>query len=98
MVEKDAALLNAVAEFLESIPALPAFSPEITGSSLETVKNTKVQSRFIETELVAAVGEFMSRVFEELDFKREASNAERFASLYSDRGGTALKTLADRRG
>mmetsp|Transcript_18429 Transcript_18429/g.27490 ORF Transcript_18429/g.27490 Transcript_18429/m.27490 type:complete len:744 (-) Transcript_18429:316-2547(-) len=98
MVEKDAALLNAVAEFLESIPALPAFSSEITGSSLETVKNTKVQSRFIETELVAAVGEFMSRVFEELDFKREASNAERFASLYSDRGGTALKTLADRRG
>ena len=47
--------------------------------------------RLIATELVDAVEEFMSRVFEELDYRNEAANAATFASLYSYRGGSCDK-------
>ena len=73
MVEKDAALLRKLASFLESLP-----NPTNNGNE-----------RLINTELVAAVDEFMSRVFEELDYRNEAANAKLFAQLYSNRYGTA---------
>ena len=47
----------------------------------------------IKTELVNGVNEFMTRLFEELDYERERNNAMRFADLYSVNGGTARNTL-----
>jgi predicted unusual protein kinase regulating ubiquinone biosynthesis (AarF/ABC1/UbiB family) len=45
--------------------------------------------RLVATELVDAVDEFMSRVFEELDYRNEAANAATFARLYSYRTGSS---------
>ncbi len=48
-------------------------------------------SRLINTRLTSAAKEFMSRIIEELDYRNEAANIAKFASLYSDRradGGT----------
>jgi hypothetical protein len=67
LVESDAALLRTVAGWLESIPAIP-----LSGSN-----------RLIATELVDAVEEFFSRIFEELDYRREAANCAEFGKLYS---------------
>ena len=75
LVEKDAALLRALATWAESIPALPSFG-------------AKQSDRFIATELVDAVDEFMSRIIEELDYHNEAANVAIFASLYCQRVGT----------
>ena len=69
VVEQDAALLLQFARLIESIPALPVIQ--------------KDQSRLVETELVLAVEEFMSRILEELDYENEASNIELFFDLYS---------------
>ena len=44
--------------------------------------------RLVATQLVDAVDEFMSRIFEELDYRNEAANAETFAGLYSYRKGS----------
>lgn len=44
--------------------------------------------RLVATQLVDAVEEFMSRIFEELDYRNEAANAATFASLYSYKRGT----------
>lgn len=38
--------------------------------------------QLIRANVVGAVDEFCSRLFEELDYRREARNAQRFASLY----------------
>ena len=75
LVERDAALLKAIATWAESIPALPTFGE-------------KQANRFIATELVDAVEEFMSRIIEELDYHNEAANVAIFASLYCQRVGT----------
>mmetsp|Transcript_16522 Transcript_16522/g.32807 ORF Transcript_16522/g.32807 Transcript_16522/m.32807 type:complete len:642 (+) Transcript_16522:146-2071(+) len=72
LVERDASLLRTVATWAESLPALPN-------------QRKRGQGRLIATELVAAVDEFMSRLFEELDYKNEAKNAAIFAKLYSSR-------------
>lgn len=72
VVERDAALLLSVADWIESIP-----SP------------TTKRDRLVATELVDAVDEFMSRVFEELDYRNEAANAATFARLYSYRTGSS---------
>jgi len=87
LVARDTVLLRNLALLLESIP-----SP----SSMLGQKDDS--TRFISTELVAAVDEFMSRIVEELDYSNEANNAETFARLYSSRGGTACKTLPNREG
>lgn len=44
--------------------------------------------RLVATELADAVDEFMSRIFEELDYRNEAQNAQTFANLYSYRRGS----------
>lgn len=67
LVERDAALLQTLAGWIESIPAYP------TGGA----------NRLVATELVEAVEEFFSRIFEELDYRREAENCAEFGALYS---------------
>jgi hypothetical protein len=75
--KSDTELLLTVARFLESLPGLP--SPN---SSNDDPKNSK-RTRLINTRLVSATQEFMSRIFEELDYRNEARNCIKFASLYS---------------
>jgi predicted unusual protein kinase regulating ubiquinone biosynthesis (AarF/ABC1/UbiB family) len=77
IVQQDAALLRSTVSFLESLPSIP---------SLWSSDGTRIQNRrLIATELVQAVDEFMSRIFEELDYQKEAKNIALFASLYSHR-------------
>lgn len=85
LVERDTELLLTIATFLESIPAFPSSQGDNTGLS-PTNKSTQ---RLINTELVSATQEFMSRIFEELDYRNEASNCITFANLYSERNGTS---------
>jgi aarF domain-containing kinase len=75
LVERDAALLRTMATWIESIPALPSQGPKA--------------KRLVATELVDAVDEFMSRIFEELDYRNEAQNAKTFAELYCSRNGSS---------
>jgi len=49
--------------------------------------------KLVNTKVRAAVDEFMSRIFEELDYTNEASNAKKFAGLYSNKYGSARKAL-----
>jgi len=75
IVEKDARLLRRAAEWIESIPSFRDDNDEgnISGQA----------DRFIRTDITGAVDEFMTRLEEELDYKREASNLELFGQLYS---------------
>ena len=59
LVERDTELLLTVAKFLESIPALPGSNNHSTASSSSATKNTS--TRLINTQLVSATQEFMSR-------------------------------------
>jgi len=77
--QRDTELLLTVAKFLESLPALP---------SSNNNPNAK-RTRLINTQLVSATQEFMSRIFEELDYRNEARNIQTFASLYSRLGGNS---------
>ncbi len=85
LVERDAELLLTVASFIESLPALPSSS---NGNANDDT-TTKKQTRLINTEIVSTTKEFMSRIFEELDYRNEASNIAQFSSLYSRRDGTS---------
>lgn len=89
LVERDAELLLTVASFVESLPALPSSSS--SSSSGDGIMNNKQQKtrRLINTEVVSTTQEFMSRIFEELDYRKEASNIAHFGSLYSTREGTS---------
>lgn len=71
LVEEDAKLLRGIVGLVESIPPIPKFQ--------------KDQNRLISTDLSGAVEEFMSRIFEELDYRNEAKNIDLFSSLYSHR-------------
>jgi predicted unusual protein kinase regulating ubiquinone biosynthesis (AarF/ABC1/UbiB family) len=79
--QRDTELLLSVAKFLESLPALPT-------SITDNNSNSK-QTRLINTQLVSATQEFMSRIFEELDYRNEAQNCITFANLYSRNGGNS---------
>jgi len=70
IVQKDAKLLRRAAELIESIPAPNSDNP-----------NQK--DRLVQTDITGAVGEFMTRLEEELDYRREANNLELFGKLYS---------------
>ena len=89
LVERDSELLLTVASFLESLPALPSSSTTATNNNSQGVDTTNKQKRLINTELVSTTQEFMSRIFEELDYRNEASNIAQFSSLYSRRDGTS---------
>ncbi|CAB9517559.1 OF BC1 COMPLEX KINASE 3, chloroplastic [Seminavis robusta] len=83
IVDRDTQLLRSVAVFLESIPAIPI--PSTTAKD----DNLHQPDRLIATELKSSVDEFMSRLYEELDYRNEALNMDKFASLYSVRRGTS---------
>ena len=87
-VDSDYALLRTIAQLIESIPALPS-------TSSTEASNQPKQERLVATELVAAIDEFMGRLVEELDYKREEQNARKFASLYLVDKGTAVETMPD---
>lgn len=93
LVESDAKVLRSVATFLESIPALPSFSSSALPENDDENVAHVGQQKLIATELVEGVNEFMSRVKEELDYRREADNAKRFANLYSINGGSEIESL-----
>ncbi|KAL7516330.1 hypothetical protein ACHAWX_001358 [Stephanocyclus meneghinianus] len=78
--KSDAELLLTVARFVESLPGLP--SPNFANNEPKKYK----RNRLINTQLVSATQEFMSRIFEELDYRNEARNCMKFASLYSRHG------------
>ncbi len=48
---------------------------------------------FIQTDLGKAVDEFMTRIWEELDYQKEVENAQLFAQLYSAPNGTMIHRL-----
>lgn len=79
VMERDAALLRTLANWVESIPA-PAALRQENGTD-----------RLIASELESAVEGFFQRIVEELDYRNEMENAAKFASLYSHRGGTSEK-------
>ena len=88
LVERDTELLLTFAKFLESLPALPSQRIDNDGSSSSTAPTNK-PARLINTQLVSATQEFMSRIFEELDYRNEAANIEKFANLYSEYNGSS---------
>lgn len=90
IVERDADLLMTVASFIESIPAIPLPGVNKPNEADPLVSPHK-SNRLINTELVSSVDEFMSRLFEELDYHKEAANMDKFASLYSVRRGSSEK-------
>ena len=97
LVEEDAQLILSITNFLESLPQLPSSLPllwssrrsrsEDNGTTTSNTRNNNEQQqqkkRLINTKLTSAAREFMSRIFEELDYRNEAKNIELFASLYS---------------
>jgi len=93
LVEKDFSLLRSFASFVESIPS-PSFNLKKNDDS----DNSSSKNRLINTELVAAVDEFMSRLFEELNYENEAANAKKFAELYCKKNGSRIKSLPNGQG
>jgi len=87
LVESDTELLLAVAKFLESLPGLP--NPSSGNNEDNDIDDRSKPSRLINTQLVSATQEFMSRIFEELDYRNEAANCKKFADLYSRKSGTS---------
>ena len=75
LVQQDATLLLTMVKLIESIPAIPKIQQP-------------GKDRLISTDLSGAVEEFMSRITEELDYRNEANNIQKFASLYSHRRQT----------
>lgn len=59
---------------------------------VESIPSPTSNGRLVNTELVSAVDEFMSRIFEELNYSNEAVNAKKFARLYSNKYGSAMAT------
>jgi len=78
----DAALLRLLAQLVASLHVPPAF------------RNTDCDGRLVRADVVGAVDEFCSRLFEELDYHREADNLELFAALYGPGGKHAAELPA----
>eukprot|EP00537_Pseudo-nitzschia_pungens_P004633 CAMPEP_0172374926 /NCGR_PEP_ID=MMETSP1060-20121228/58349_1 /TAXON_ID=37318 /ORGANISM="Pseudo-nitzschia pungens, Strain cf. cingulata" /LENGTH=723 /DNA_ID=CAMNT_0013101805 /DNA_START=136 /DNA_END=2307 /DNA_ORIENTATION=- len=76
IVRKDARLLRKLAEWVE---AIPSFAPS------DGERSDTAMDRFVRTDITGAVDEFMTRLEEELDYRREADNLELFGNLYSHR-------------
>jgi aarF domain-containing kinase len=62
-------------------------------SFVESIPSPSSSGRLVNTEVKSAVDEFMSRIFEELDYTNEAANAIKFANLYSNKYGSARESL-----
>eukprot|EP00403_Amphidinium_massartii_P024142 CAMPEP_0178387158 /NCGR_PEP_ID=MMETSP0689_2-20121128/8930_1 /TAXON_ID=160604 /ORGANISM="Amphidinium massartii, Strain CS-259" /LENGTH=592 /DNA_ID=CAMNT_0020007515 /DNA_START=105 /DNA_END=1879 /DNA_ORIENTATION=+ len=84
----DAALLKLLARFAQGIPSwegLMSWKPPEQGTK------DAIQRQLIRADVIGAVDEFCSRLFEELDYNKEAANIERFATLYTGGGPYATK-------
>lgn len=68
-VERDAALLKGLAQRIERIS--------------QWYQSTTNRPPLVQAKLSDAVDEFMGRIREELDYRREAQNLETFANLYA---------------
>jgi predicted unusual protein kinase regulating ubiquinone biosynthesis (AarF/ABC1/UbiB family) len=75
-VERDATLFHSFASWAESI-------------SNNTMKLPGMKLNIGSIRLVAAVDEFTSQIFEDIDFNREIANAQAFSMLYDYRKGTS---------
>ena len=86
-VRKDAKLLRRAAELVESIPSFRdgADAANVDGDT----------DRFVRTNVTGAVDEFMTRLEEELDYRREANNLELFGKLYSHKRTTKSEDGVD---
>jgi aarF domain-containing kinase len=73
VVQQDATMLRSIAGWIESLPGLPGGK----------------QQKLVAAKLTNAVDEFMTRLFEELDYRNEVSNLKTFASIYSIRNGSS---------
>jgi predicted unusual protein kinase regulating ubiquinone biosynthesis (AarF/ABC1/UbiB family) len=73
VVQQDATMLRSITGWIESLPGLPGGK----------------QPKLVAAKLTNAVDEFMTRLFEELDYRNEVSNLKTFASLYSFRNGSS---------
>ena len=80
-VQKDAKLLRRAAELIESIP-----------SAGRENTNPNNPDRLIQTDITGAVDEFMTRLEEELDYRREANNLELFGKLYSHKRASGYES------
>jgi predicted unusual protein kinase regulating ubiquinone biosynthesis (AarF/ABC1/UbiB family) len=99
VVEQDTKMLLAIAEFLDSIPAI-SFLPSSSNPRSSTIplpSRSKPTQRLINTQLVPAVREFMSRILEELDYRNEANNIVTFANLYSEGGSSSSNISSPKR-
>ena len=78
-------IVEADAQFLRVLANIAEAIPEpgIDGKKL------------VKTELVNGVNEFMTRLFEEMDYEREMNNAIKFAGLYEHNAGTARYSLPE---
>jgi len=81
IVRKDARLLRRAAELVE---AIPSFRTAQSGDEISATA-ANGNDRFVRTNVTGAVDEFMERLGEELDYRREADNLELFGKLYSHR-------------
>ena len=81
-VQKDAKLLRRAAELIELIPS---FRGDSKNTASNNKNNPQQTDRWIQTNVTGAVDEFMTRLEEELDYRREANNLELFGKLYSDK-------------
>jgi predicted unusual protein kinase regulating ubiquinone biosynthesis (AarF/ABC1/UbiB family) len=72
----------------------PRLREEIAADFLVARWGASILSKtgLLRSDGVGAVDEYASRLFEELDYRNEAMNLERFASLYAE-NGTAASTL-----
>lgn len=93
LVEKDFVLLRSLASLAESIPSF-----DFKKKNDENANGKTNNDRFVNTELVAGVDEFMSRIFEELNYENEAANAKKFAELYCKKNGSRVKSLPNGEG
>jgi aarF domain-containing kinase len=73
VVQQDATMLRSITGWIESLPGLPGGK----------------QDKLVAAKLTNAVDEFMTRLFEELDYRNEVNNLKTFASLYSFRNGSS---------
>ena len=76
-VRRDEIMLRSIAKWIESLP-----SPFIAAG-------TEERAKLVASHLVEAVDEFMSRMYEELDYRNEAANLQEFARLYSIKNGNS---------
>lgn len=96
LIQKDAKLLRRAAELIESIPSVREKGN--TASKSDNSNNNNYADdldRLIQTNVTGAIDEFMTRLEEELDYKREANNLELFGRLYSHRRRPASETGVD---